>query len=183
VKPIKKLKLIIEDFKVKIKWYGDYEMTPWEDAGDNHGVITPWVSRGPKLYEKTLAKSAGKYRHYDVRASLEKAKTESWGLSEIALNELKESLGHDPSEQEICMHVIKKDFQFFQDFLLERWHYTWYEFSIKKDGKTYEKSSLHGIESTEIPWYESDLIDQARHFIGKELINVNDAACRDIETV
>lgn len=121
---------------------------PWKEH-DGHGVVSDWTTRERQTYERVLAESNGSKRYYHYRESIDKANRESWGLSPEDVKALSEKLGREPTNYEIHVEAVERDFQRLRAWCNDEWCWCGVVVTLLDvDGdETDRVESLWGIES------------------------------------
>lgn len=121
-----------------IKWFYDEHMSaPWEEH-DGHGIVTDWVTRNKKPGELVLNSDRNMNRFYDFAASVEKAKTEQWGISD-----------HEgKTKNQIAAEATRADYEHLRRYCNDQWHWCGIVVTqLEEDGEPSDiTAALWGIE-------------------------------------
>lgn len=179
---------------IRIDWFADPDMgPPWEEH-DGHGIVSDWERRKKGSGERILSSDGGSHRFYDFKETLAKATTEQWGLSEEATDALARKLGHPPTDREVTVEAVEKDFRYLADWCADKWE--WVGYKVTLEGPDDEQvpmppheGSLWGIDSPSMPEFEKEAIECAKAHLDtlataavKESDEAHLMACRDIVT-
>lgn len=129
----------------------DNQEQPWE-AHDGHGVVgraADMTGRSRLLYGR------GSKLYYDQSATETRAMQEGWGLSDQDKDKLTIKLKHKPTQREIMLEAIEKDFEYLRSWCLGEWWWVGVKVVMVKvdqdaDGGYFEtkwQASLWGMES------------------------------------
>jgi len=98
---------------------------PWVEH-DGHGIVSDWTTRDKHAGEWVLASDRSSKRFYDFAATMKKATTEGWGLSEAAKATLAVKLNKPIlalTRGEITAESVRLDFEYLQDWCNDQWHW------------------------------------------------------------
>lgn len=108
-------------FRVNIQPDTDHG-APWEE-GDGHGIVSDWTQRDKAPGERILSQDGGRRRYYDIKATLEIAKRDGWGLGDEDKAKLAAALGRELTAKEITAEAVEQDFGFLHRWCHGQWHY------------------------------------------------------------
>ena len=108
-------------FRVEIKDDYDHE-APW-DSGDGQGIVSDWTRHEKKPGERVLSTDGQSKRYFDFAATVEKAKRESWGVSDEARAVLVKQLGRPCSPGEIAVAAVEQNYKWFKAWCDDEWRY------------------------------------------------------------
>jgi len=143
---------------------------PWKEH-DGHGVVVDWVSRNKQPHERVLAAGRGTRMYYDVKASMEIALRDGWGLSAVNLDALITKLGRVPKPGDIAAAAVDADYDRLCGWCNNDWGYVGVIVTLLDvDGRpTDERESLWGVESDAEDYLEEvalELAEQIAERIG-----------------
>ena len=134
---------------------------PWIEH-DGHGEVSEWTTRDKKPSEREVSNVRGKKRFYDIKASLVRAKTESWGIASSA----------GMTQRQIASAAVEEDFQRMRGWCKNDWHWCGvivYPLTEDGDELKSKSESLWGIESDAEDYLNhvaGELIEQVRAGMG-----------------
>jgi hypothetical protein len=163
-------------FEVETLSDADYGM-PWKES-DGHGVVLDAYKDAIPATAKRLDFD-GRY-HYDVDASLVKATSERWGISQDDLIAFNTTRGRLPNDEEITKLAVTRDYEYLRDYCTGVWEYVTVRVTLCKvdedaEGfyyRTQYSASLGGVESNDL-----SARSETRAELIKECVSNYRAAC------
>lgn len=162
--------------RYEIEWDTGGIGYPW-DEHDGHGVIYS-RRRGCNQYPEKAPHEIVLYCErfdawfYDVRASIEIARRDGWGLSPDSLQDLARRIGRTPTVREIIAESVRQDAEYCRGWLTGR--YSWVGVVVRlidPDGETVDRDSLWGIEWDNFGG--NDYPEECAHEIAESLIHAH----------
>lgn len=159
-------------FAVRLK-FDDMLGPPWKEH-DGHGPVSSWRSgRDKRPGERVLWEDRGQYIFYDMRAAVEIAKRDGWGLPDDALGRLTKALGRAPTPGEIAAAAVEADYTYLRRWCAEDWYWCAVTVTLldTDGGDTPYSRAVSGIESDTNAY----LLDTARDLAAEIAAEVGDA--------
>lgn len=156
-------------FRVNFPCDEDHE-PPWDD-GDGQGIVSAvGVTRPKKPGERVLFKDRHHDRTYfDWEGSIQKAKSESWGLSDEEVEKLKGKLGKYPTRGQIVEAAVQRNFEWMRRWVRDEWEYVGIQITLLRDGKEVSSETAWGFDnddltslSTETHWMIDQMLGELR---------------------
>lgn len=137
---------------------------PWNED-DSHGIVRN-LRDAPAVGYKQLAQ----HWYYDLHASLAKAQSEGWGLSEAKLAELTASLQREPLPVEIAQMAVFEDYQRLLAWCNDGWHWCGVVVILldAEGNPTNRSEALWGIES-DSPEYHQQVAQELAEQMAKDI--------------
>lgn len=155
---------------ITINWFADFDHgTPWDNE-DGHGPITKWERRDKRPGERVLSSDRSAKRFYDFAEAVKIAKRDGWDAKPYGTG----------TAGERAARAVEADFARLQDWCEDRWHYV--GFTCEIEGFDAYHDSCWGIESDFMDGPTSEAISAAVEFLDLEIVEAQDAACRDLIT-
>lgn len=154
---------------------------PWKEH-DGHGIVSEWTTREKRPGERVLIEDRRMRRYYDVAATTQRAREESWG----DLAECEKRLGRKPTSGELASWAVDRDFERLHRWCNDEWY--WMGVVVKlldADDKVVAENSLWGVESDGDYWREvaADMANTLLRGYAEEQAEAAYWAARDVETV
>lgn len=160
------------DYQITVGWFYDEDLgPPWKEH-DGHGIVSDWEYRDKKPGELILNKDGSAKRFYDFTGSLEIAKHDGWGLTGEAKEALAKKLGRAPTEREVRVESVMRDFKYLKDWCHNKWF--WCGFDVKVAGLPDFHHCVGGIDSpSREELLNGEALPAAREAIDKHIEEVN----------
>ena len=147
--------------------HDDTMREPWIEH-DGHGVISDWTTRDKAPHERIVAEDQNRYRYYDTRASLERARADGWDAPPY---------GGTPAQQ--AARAMLADFEYCRAWCADEWQWIGVVVTLldAEDKPTRYTASLWGIESLSEAAY---LETVAQELVDDILTGLPDAVRQDV---
>lgn len=192
-------------WKLKVKFYYDSDMgAPWEEH-DGHGTVRSARSNshyvrgtGKAAGEVVIHDSQGTLWYYDFKGAVKTARKDPWGLSEEALQQLKERLAQKlvpgraidpgwltkvgalaetitPTRGQIAVAAVQADMKYLRGWLRDDWHWCGMRVTIESCPPGYEpflgnrEDSCWGFDSGSDNYLTESAQDMGRGLISSVL--------------
>lgn len=137
----------------------DYQINPWEEF-DGHGVVSGWETRD-KLPCEIVLHSDGRHKlFYDFQATMKKAKSEGWGISDDEMTKLAKKLGRNPTKGEILEKSVINDYEYLRKYCAGIWYFGYLTVT---DDETGESATIGMVDSDSVDFFAAELADELQH--------------------
>lgn len=191
MQPLDTIETDYKGYTIRVKVYHDDDMgEPWKEH-DGHGIVSDWTTRDKAPGELVLNSDGRSKRYYDFAATMKKARSEGWGLTDKDKAALAKKLKRPATAKEVPAEAVQRDYEHLRGWCNDEWHWEGYVTEIDRpDGTRLEvdHDSCWGFDDSDYMVSEAQgnaesAIDRDIEARAKEQSESELMACRDIATL